>query len=573
MGSSTYGAASEILINMVLLFIFSRESETYLLLGKHLICANVLLGVQAERSKDTKAFFRVISPLIDNAGDDMLEPVMIHMINDEMATEKAQKPPFLPAERILTPVSSVAEVSEAILKAKREKKVIRVAGSEHSVRDAIFPKDGVTLLLTKDLRKVEIKDVKVEGGNSWLYCRIGAGCYLGKDPLDPHSDLQNSACYQVAVQGFGFPELGGIIQQSIGGFIMTGSAGGSLKHGFADVIQEIEFVDGNGHLQIAKPGTDLWAAVGVSMGLFGVITHITFRLPEMRLVEGSESDHPFADSLLGPDKEGHSKLKESLESNEYMRVNWFPQKDVWRVQQWVGKQTSKGDIIPYNSILSCTLTAGMAAFALKICNSLLQKPQPTEWDYAVIGKILRQFVPLGESKRFCDIWFKTLPMDNEAHTDSIIKVDFTEIWMPLDQCQAVMDKLLKLFENNQKAANNFATEIYGAKESPFWLSMSYNQKMVRVDPYWWAYNKGDKRQFFSYFWDVLLDIPETRLHWGKYLPLPGQKCGNTTFNLAYLKSVYPKMDDWLKMREQMDPEQVFVTEYWRGILELPAPSR
>ena len=494
------------------------------------------------------------------------------MIKDEMKKKEAAGGPILPAEHILTPVSSVQEVTEAILKAKREKKILRVAGSEHSVRDAIFPKTGITLLLTKDLRKVEIQRVKRERGKKWLYCRIGAGCYLGKDPLDPHSDLQNSACYQVAVQGFGFPELGGIIQQSIGGFIMTGSAGGSLKHGFADVIQEIEFVDGNGQLQIAKSGTDLWAAVGVSMGLFGVITHVTFRLPKMKLIEGSESDHPFAESLLGPDKHGHSKLKESLEKNEYMRVNWFPQKEVWRVQQWVGKQTSNGDIIPYNSILSNILAAGMAAISLATCNFLLEKPDPTPIDYNIIGAILRVFVPLDKPKPFRDIWFETLPMDNEAHTDSIIKVDFTEIWMPLDQCQTVMDKLLNLFENNQKAANNFATEIYGAKESPFWLSMSYNQKMVRVDPYWWAYNKGDKRQFFSYFWDVLLDIPGTRLHWGKYLPLPGQKCGNTTFNLTYLKSVYPKMDDWLKMREQMDPDQVFVTEYWRGILEIPALS-
>ena len=84
---------------------------------------------------------------------------------------------------------------------------------------------------------------------------------------------------------------------------------------------------------------------------------------------------------------------------------------------------------------------------------------------------------------------------------------------------------------------------------------------------------GDKRKFFSYFWDALLEIPRSRLHWGKYLPLPGQKCGNITFNLAYLKNVYQKMDDWLKMREKMDPNQVFVTDSWRRILEIPAPSQ
>ena len=535
----------------------------------------------AGRETEAKAFFNsVIYPLIDEANDGkLMESLMVHLIKDEMHAKEAHGPPILPEKRILTPVSSVAEVTEAILKAKREKKVLRVAGSEHSVNDAIFPKDGVTLLLTKELRKVEIlKTEKERGwrdwcGKKWLYCRIGAGCSLGKKPLDPTSDIQDSACYQVAVNGFGFPELGGIIHQSIGGFISTGSAGGSLQHSFGDVIQEIEFVDGNGHLQTAKPGTDLWCAVGVSMGLFGVITHVTFRLPEMQFVEGSESNHKFADSMLGPNNEGQSKLKESLEKHEYMRVNWFPQKEVMRVQEWVGRQSfAVGDVVPYNSILSNIFAAGMAAIALAICNCILQKPEPTEFDYDVIGFWLRLFVPLNKKPvTFRDIWYETLPMDNEAHTDSIIRVDFTEIWIPLDQCQTVMDKLQELFKN-QKAANNFATEIYGAKKSPFWLSMSYEQDMVRVDPYWWACNKGDPREFFSYFWDVLLDIPGTRLHWGKYLPLPDQQCGSTKFNPDYLKNVYPKMNDWLKLRQEMDPDQVFVTEYWRGILGIEPPS-
>lgn len=93
-----------------------------------------------------------------------------------------------------------------------------------------------------------------------------------------------------------------------------------------------------------------------------------------------------------------------------------------------------------------------------------------------------------------------------------MKIDFTEIWMPIDQCQTVMEKLENLFKDNPKAAGNLVTEIYGAKKSPFWLSMSYGSDMVRVDPFWWAYNKGDLRQYFTYFWEVLLDIPGARLH-------------------------------------------------------------
>ena len=147
-----------------------------------------------------------------------------HTIKDE--EKKGQVSP----RRYLKQVSSKEDVIEAVLKAKREKKVIRVAGSEHSVHDAIFPEDGVTLELTGNLCKVEFLEEEETGTDKkWLHCRIGAGCYLENS----YSNLENSACYQVNAHGYGFPELGGIIHQSIGGFIMTGSAGGSLKHGFA----------------------------------------------------------------------------------------------------------------------------------------------------------------------------------------------------------------------------------------------------------------------------------------------------------------------------------------------------
>jgi len=527
------------------------------------------LGIQENNNTDKNAFFhQIINPLLGKTDDGLVQPSLGHLIKDAMEMKVDSDFACCPDTPTLTPVTTVDEVIQAVLKAKKEKKTLRVAGAQHSSHAAIFPEDGVTLQLMGDLRKVEIQRTQWESEGihfkKWLYCRIGAGCYLGKDPMDPTSTLENSACYQVAFHGFGFPALGGIIYQSVGGFISTGSAGGSLKHSFSDVIREIEFVDGNGKLQVAKPGTDLWAAVGVSMGLFGVITHVSFRLPKMDLVEGSEKQFTFADSMLGPDKDGKSKLKESLENHEYLRVNWFPQEKVRRVQQWVGETTSNGEIIPYKSTVSTILASGMAAIALAICNCLLQKKHLTETDCRIIGTFLKSFVDLEEVKLFRDKWFKALPMDNESHTDTILKMDFTEIWIPIDQCQTVMDKLQDLF-NNQKACGNLPTEIYGAKESPFWLSMSYNQKMVRVDPYWWHYNKGDKRQFFSYFWDVLLDIPGTRLHWGKYLPHPNQVCGKSTFNLAYLKGVYPKMAHWLKMREKMDPDQVFVTKYWRDI--------
>jgi hypothetical protein len=32
---------------------------------------------------------------------------------------------------------------------------------------------------------------------------------------------------------------------------------------------------------------------------------------------------------------------------------------------------------------------------------------------------------------------------------------------------------------------------------------------------------------------------------------------------------YPKYFEWLKLREQMDPQQLFVNDYWRQVLDIP----
>ena len=465
-------------------------------------------------------------------------------------------------------VSSVNEVIQVVKKAKIEKKRIRVIGAGHSAAQTIYSERGVTLSLAGELRRVHMKRKEVVDGQEYLVVRAGAGCYLGVNPLDPDSNQNNSLNYQVEAEGFAFPILGGISYQSVAGFMMTSSAGGSVKYGFSDVIQDIEFVDGNGRTQVAHRGTDLWCAVGVSMGLLGIITHVTFRIPKTYFVKVEETNFPLGSSSLLHHGKNKGGLEDSLKANEYFRANWLPQKYVNRVGEWSAKRVqSCPKIIPYKQILADPVTAVNVAKILMICNRLLQVYKGNDTVYRLIGNLLSQFVPLNQTGHFCDSWRSTLPMDDKLNF-TIIKTSFTEIWLPLNQSTKVMRRLQKMFVD-QNIAGNFATEIYGGKKSPFWLSMSYEEDSVRVNPYWWVYNIGDIRKYFTPFWNTLLELPGARLHWGKWLPKPGQKCGSITFNKEFLKKSFPKFEEWLNIREKMDPYQVFLTEYWRSILEIP----
>lgn len=466
-------------------------------------------------------------------------------------------------------VSNEEDVINAVKTARQEKFLLRCIGSQHSYLPRI-EKEHRYIKLNDDLRKIE--SYHEEGDE--LIVRVGAGMNIDVDPNDGDSKKENSFVRLIDKigEGYALPITGGITTQTLGGFISTGSAGGSLTHELSEVIDTIEFVNGLGEKKTASRSTDLWSAVGVSMGMFGIITYITFRLPKKFYVAGKQQNLTFEKSNIGPDEH---KLYETLKSNEYFRVNWFPQKGVTRVTEWNGKRVPpKGNIQPFTNPMGHRVVALMASVAMGYTATFPNDHKFTQCELKQQAVLLKLFVPVeGElcyerygHQEFKDVWYNILPMDN-AIDYRLFPVEFTEIWLPINSCQKVMHKLKELFKNDF-AAGNFAVEIYSAKKSDFWLSMSYGGDKVRVDPYWNKSNEVLGNQtplaYFSYFWKTLMDIKGCRLHWGKVMPTAGQEVipNKVTYDLAYLKSVYPKLEKWLELRKEHDPDNIFLTPYW-----------
>jgi hypothetical protein len=166
---------------------------------------------------------------------------------------------------------------------------------------------------------------------------------------------------------------------------------------------------------------------------------------------------------------------------------------------------------------------------------------------------MRQGLPL----LFQDLWWSGLPMDNGIH-DNLMPTWFTEIWLPLDSASEVMRTLRAHFQQGGlRATGTFCFEFYAAKKNDVWMSPGYGGDMFRVDPFWFGYNDGDPAAFFQQFWDLLKPFG-FRLHPGKYMPPdPNGEWA------AYFRSSLPRWDDWHAVRAQMDPDNIFLTPYWR----------
>ena len=191
----------------------------------------------------------------------------------------------------------------------------------------------------------------------------------------------------------------------------------------------------------------------------------------------------------------------------------------------------------------------------------------------------------GEPQAFQDTAWEGLPMDNQA-SDVLVPTEFTELWVPLPRTQESMELLNRYFtepEDDDVAYERtglYAWELYMAKATDFWMNASHTSGddewkdgVFRIDAYWFASNPGDPAAtFFPQFWKLFRDagIPY-RLHWGKFQPI--YAAGDRTW-VDFFRGQYPRWDEFLALREQLDPNNIFLTGYWRdrfGLWDAPPP--
>jgi hypothetical protein len=194
-----------------------------------------------------------------------------------------------------------------------------------------------------------------------------------------------------------------------------------------------------------------------------------------------------------------------------------------------------------------------------------------------IDMVLAPFVSTGKDgapaiQEFCDRGFMGLPLDNQMD-DLLMPTWFTELWVPFTpgdgRLQETIARLRRCFDADgtaqgaYAATGAFAFELYVAKrDDDFFLSPAAGSHAFRVDVFWFANNQGNPvTDFYPQFWNLLEPLGY-RLHWGKYLPPPDPARPDR------LTARYPRWERWKAVRERVDPEGLFLTQYWREHLGL-----
>ncbi|MGZ3839713.1 MAG: D-arabinono-1,4-lactone oxidase [Flavisolibacter sp.] len=500
------------------------------------------------------------------------------------------------------------DAKSLIRQARTEGKTIVTRGAGHS-----FPmtplvegnRDCLHVMLTY-LNKISEVD--------WASGRVTvqAGCHLGLDPFDPAgvSTLQNAFLFQMdpitasgardTPPGWSVGDLGGIIHQTMGGFTATASSGGSVKYAFEDSIvavrilfhDEMEVVDKTFHKPAdGDPDDPFWGLAFAHLGLMGMVVELTLQLEPAFNIAGSETTSYVADAaidLFGPGNANKPGLRQFLTQTEYTRLLWWPQQGIDKIVLWQARRTDAADWKsfvpqPYQEVpwvdgsptLATTVSDAIFSFLGRVPErfehfldrwfgkSPQEKHKIAELvasaDDWLLKLLLKIFAHPGV-QHFTDIGWHGIPMDNQM-SDKLMETWFTELWIPLEKAEAVMNSM-KTFYADPLNAGTFCCEIYAAKKSSFWMNPAYGTDVIRLDVFWFAKNEEDPVAYFQRFWKYFAPF-EYRCHWGKYLPPAGGEQG-----AAYLQERYPRFQQFSALRREMDPHDIFLNPYWKEHLAL-----
>lgn len=478
-----------------------------------------------------------------------------------------------------------AEVRALVRWTRASGRRLRVRGSGHShapaIHGAAAPHERWVELMLDRLDGVAFDDLSMQ-------VTVQAGVHLGLDPRDPtgRSTLANALCPQLHARGWALPDLGGVSHQTVAGFLATGSAGGSLHHSFAAAVVALRLVDGAGEPRGFDRRSDPDALAGalVSLGLLGVVTELTLQCEPTYAIVGEESCRDLADAEVDLFADGDDGVAALFQRSDYVRLLWWPEPGVDRLVVWKARrmEASEHDHIsgpaaaierkpyePFPLLLGSPLPMQAAAgLALR----LLGGPAaalPPGLSGRLLAPVYRAFVAVDERgpQRFRDSWWQGLPMDDRID-ERLLPVDFLELWLPLARAGEALRLLRGRFaRDGRSACGSFAIELYPGAPASGWLAPGHGDApCLRVNVFCLAaVPEAERARVYAAILDTLDDL-DVRLHWGKHLYAQPARTA------LRVRARYPRFADFLALRARCDPDELFVSDYWRAHLGLGAPA-
>lgn len=408
--------------------------------------------------------------------------------------------------------ASVEDVVRVVKDAAAAGRRVKAIGSGHSFT-AIGLTDGVLVQLD---RLDQLLDADPESGRVTVQ---------GGLPLHRLNAL-------LAERGMGLTNMGDIDVQTVTGALSTGTHGTGRDSGaLATQVVALELVlaDGTVLSCSAEENPDVFAVARVSLGALGIVTSVTIQAEPAFLLTADERPMPFDEVV--EDFERH------VAENEHFELYWFPHTDLALTKRnnrsaGPAQPLSKARKLVDDEVLSNGVFAATCA---------LGKAVP-----ALVPRINRVAARALTARTYTDLAPRVFTSPRRVCFEEM------EYAIPRAALPGVLRELRTLPERHGQRIS-FPVEVRVAPADDIALSTASGRDTAYVAVH--VYRGTERKAYFDAV-ETLMGSVGGRPHWGKLHSL----------GAAELRARYPRFDEFVAVRDRLDPERRFTNPYLDRVL-------
>ena len=401
---------------------------------------------------------------------------------------------------------NVGELAEIVAQASARGQKIKAVGSGHSFTSAAAT-DGRMLRL-ENLRGISHVDREKN------QVTVGAGTRLSELNTLLHAE------------GLALANMGDIAYQTVAGAISTSTHGtGKALTGLAGQVVAMTMVNGNGEIVecSATSHSDVFEAGRVSVGALGVVSQYTLQVvPSFRL-RALEQPMRLDDVL--------ENAHDLSATNDHFEFFWIPH------TKWaLTKRNNRTDdeLQPLPRVRGWVEKTFMENYAFgAVCRVGRARP-------SLIPR-LATALPSSGSREYVDQSFKIFA------SPRIVRFYEMEHALPVEAVVPALNEIRAMVDRKGYLLN-FPVEVRFTKGDDVALSTAYGRDSAYIAVH--VYKGMECEPFFRDVEDILRGY-DARPHWGKM----------HYRDAAELSTLYPKWNDFIALRDRLDPGRTFANAY------------
>jgi FAD-linked oxidoreductase len=424
--------------------------------------------------------------------------------------------------RFAAPISA-ADVAAEVRRAAADGETIRMTGSGHSFTPAAVVDD---VLLRPD-RLTAIRSIDAAAGT----VTVEAGCPL---------HVLNA---ELLARSLSLANMGDIQVQTVAGATQTGTHGtGRDVAGMAAQISGLELVLADGRIVscsadrpdggLAGPDgnpSNLLDAARVGLGALGIVTALTFRVVPAFLLEAREEPMSWSQVM--------TQLDELTADNEHFEFYWFPHSEGCLTKR---NNRSEGPARPLPRWRYLLDDEFLSNSVFGLANQVGRRIP------AVIPSINSVSARALGSRTYVDAAYKVFTSPRR------VRFKEEEYAIPRAALSDVLAEVRSLFQRRDWRIS-FPIEVRVTPSDDVWLSTAYGRDSAYIAIH--VFHSAPHEQYFNDVEAVMTSVGG-RPHWGKM----------HTRDAGYLRGAYPRMDEFIALRDHLDPDRRFGNAYLRQVL-------